>query len=104
MKIANKNNNDNNDLDIAKFLSRKFLMMMVVFVVASVFAWFGKITSTQVCYIWIFTGMMYGLWNVLQSFISSIKISDIVDIFTSLKKDVESIQDKLKEIGNEREF
>jgi len=81
-----------NNYNFGKFFSRKFLILFIAFAASCFFLWFGKIKDYQAVYVWILCGLIYGFWNVLEDFLTSIKLSDIKDILSSINSIKETIE------------
>jgi len=62
------------------FVSRKFIMMIVIFIVSCIFLWFEKIGEKSAIIVWLTTGFSYGMWNILEKLISNISIRNILSL------------------------
>jgi len=68
-----------------KLLSRKFLLFLLTFIVASLFCWFGKITGSQAIIVWLTVSIVYGLWNIIENKAQELTIKELKDLIEQIK-------------------
>ena len=62
------------------FLSKKFQLYFVVFIISVIFRWFEKIPAKETLIIWILVPTLYAFWNVVNKLINQVTVKDIKDV------------------------
>ena len=82
-----------------KFLSRKFILFLLTFALASIFGWFGKLTGKETAIIWLLTSIFYGLWNIIEDKFKALSSHDLKDVLQQITELIANVKDTLNRVG-----